>query len=54
MVSILVRTRLRPPVQLFQAFSQFIPERQVSITQVSITMCAVWAVDSQAGQQVTN
>ncbi len=48
MVLILCQRR-GPPAQLFQPFSQFIP-----IGSSSHTMLAVWAVDSQEGQQATD
>ena len=49
MVVILERMRLRPPTQLFQPLSHFIPERFASIT-----MFTVGAVDSQEGQQISD
>jgi hypothetical protein len=44
-ILIVERTRLRPPVQLFQPLSHVIP-----VYFASITTFTVWAVDSQKGQ----
>jgi hypothetical protein len=49
MVLILCQGRPDPHAQLFQPFSQFIP-----VGLSSHTMLAVWAVESQEGQYVTD
>jgi hypothetical protein len=49
MIAIVWRIRLRPPVQLFQPLSHFIPARFTNIA-----MFTVWTVDSQEGQQVAS
>jgi hypothetical protein len=49
LVLILVRTLLRPPVQLFQPYSQCIPGGWASHT-----VLALWAVNSQEGQYVAD
>src|SRR5208282_6416822 len=49
MIPIVERTRLRPPVQLFQPLSHLISARFTRIA-----MFTVWTVDFQKGQQVAS
>jgi hypothetical protein len=49
MIPVVERTRLRPPVQLFQPLSHL-----NSVRFASIALFTVWALDSQEGQQVAS
>jgi hypothetical protein len=49
MISIAVRIRQRPPVQLFQPLSHL-----NSVLFTSIAGFTIWTVDSQQGQQVAS
>lgn len=48
-ISFVTREHLRPPIQLFQPSSHFLPARQASHA-----VFTVWSVDSQKGHYVTD